>query len=194
MSYVLELTPEAGRKIGSARGAQRRQTRRNCGRTLDRRGARSRVFRDGRSARDGRETLRRPRAGLRGFGRGAEVRFYTLEAVLALHQLNIERFGGSPGIRDQGALESALNAPIDRAYYEEADAVKCAAAYGFNLCQAHAFADGNKRIAAVTCEGFLRGLGRALGARTGHDTRAQRESQQRLEFHVRIGVHIKWRG
>lgn len=84
------------------------------------------------------------------------MRFYTLEAVLVLHQLNVERFGGSLGVRDQGALESALNAPINRAYYEEADVIQCAAAYGFNLCQAHAFIDGNKRIAAVTCEGFLR--------------------------------------
>ena len=84
------------------------------------------------------------------------MRFYTIEAVLALHQLNIERFGGSPGICDQGALESALNAPIDRAYYEEADEFKCAAAYGFNLCQAHAFVDGNKRVAAAACLGFLR--------------------------------------
>ena len=84
------------------------------------------------------------------------MRFYNLETVLVLHQLNVERFGGSLGVRDQGALESALNAPIDREYYEKADEVKCAAAYGFNLCQAHAFIDGNKRIAAVTCEGFLR--------------------------------------
>lgn len=73
-----------------------------------------------------------------------------------LHQLNIERFGGSLGIRDQGTLESAVNAAENRAYYEEADAIQCAAAYGFHLCQAHAFVDGNKRIAAVACEGFLR--------------------------------------
>lgn len=84
------------------------------------------------------------------------MRFFSLEEVLVLHQLNVERFGGSLGARDQGALESALNAPIDREHYEKADEVKCAAAYGFNLCQAHAFIDGNKRIAAVTCEGFLR--------------------------------------
>ena len=84
------------------------------------------------------------------------MKFFTIEAVLALHQLNIERFGGSPGIRDQGALESALNAPINRAYYEQADELKCAAAYGFNLCQAHAFVDGNKRVAAAACLGFLR--------------------------------------
>lgn len=84
------------------------------------------------------------------------MRFFSLEEVLALHQLNVERFGGSLGVRDQGALESALNAPIDRKYYENADAIACAAAYGFHLCQAHAFVDGNKRIAAVACEGFLR--------------------------------------
>ena len=84
------------------------------------------------------------------------MRFFTLAEILELHQLNIERFGGSPGIREQGALESALMAAENRAYYENADAISCAAAYGLHLCQAHAFVDGNKRIAAVACEGFLR--------------------------------------
>ena len=84
------------------------------------------------------------------------MRFFSLEEILALHQLNIERFGGSPGLRDQGALESAVNAAENRAYYENADEIQCAATYGFHLCQAHAFVDGNKRIAAVACEGFLR--------------------------------------
>lgn len=82
--------------------------------------------------------------------------FFTLEEILELHQLNIERFGGSLGIRDQGVLESALNAAENRAYYEQADAIQCAATYGFHLCQAHSCVDGNKRIAAVACEGFLR--------------------------------------
>lgn len=53
------------------------------------------------------------------------MKFYKIEAVLALHQLNVERFGGSLGIRDQGALESALNAPIDRAYHGQSDAIGC---------------------------------------------------------------------
>jgi len=59
-------------------------------------------------------------------------------------------------LRDQGALESALNAAENRAYYEQSDAIQCAATYGFHLCQAHAFVDGNKRIAAAACLGFLR--------------------------------------
>ena len=44
----------------------------------------------------------------------------------------------------------------NREHYEGADAIQCAAAYGFHLCQAHAFVDGNKRIAAAACLGFLR--------------------------------------
>ncbi len=84
------------------------------------------------------------------------MNFFTLQEIIDLQQSNIERFGGSPGLRDQGALESALMAAENREHYEDADFVQCAAAYGFHLCQAHAFIDGNKRIAATACFGFLR--------------------------------------
>ncbi|BCM93112.1 hypothetical protein IAD21_05000 [Abditibacteriota bacterium] len=89
--------------------------------------------------------------------------FFSKEEVLAIHHANIERFGGSHGLRDEGALESALNAAEARHYYEQADVVTCAATYGFHLCQAHAFIDGNKRIAAITCELFLKDNDLALG-------------------------------
>lgn len=89
--------------------------------------------------------------------------FFSKEEVLELHRLNIERFGGSYGLRDEGAFESALTAAENRHYYEEADAIACAATYGFHLCQAHAFVDGNKRIGAITCELFLRDNGLTLG-------------------------------
>lgn len=89
--------------------------------------------------------------------------FFSKEEVLVIHRANIVRFGGSHGLRDEGALESALNAAEARHYYEEADVVTCAATYGFHLCQAHAFVDGNKRIAAITCELFLRDNGLTLG-------------------------------
>ncbi len=56
------------------------------------------------------------------------MRFFTLEEILDIHQLNIERFGGSFGLRDQGALEAALGAAENREHYESADAVGCAAA------------------------------------------------------------------
>lgn len=43
----------------------------------------------------------------------------------------------------------------NRFYYEEADEIKCAATYGFYLSQAHAFIDGNKRVAAAATLVFL---------------------------------------
>ena len=72
-----------------------------------------------------------------------------------MHHANIERFGGAHGIRDEGAFESALMAAENRAYYENADIYGCAAAYGFHLSQAHAFIDGNKRVAAAATLIFL---------------------------------------
>jgi death-on-curing protein len=67
----------------------------------------------------------------------------------------IEAFGGSHGLRDEGALESALVAAGNREYYENADLATCAATYAYHLAQAHAFVDGNKRIAAAVSEIFL---------------------------------------
>lgn len=67
----------------------------------------------------------------------------------------IERFGGSQGLRDEGAFESALKAAENRRHYEKADVVTCAATYAYHLSQAHAFIDGNKRIAAAIAELFL---------------------------------------
>ncbi|NOT58702.1 MAG: type II toxin-antitoxin system death-on-curing family toxin [Acidobacteria bacterium] len=72
--------------------------------------------------------------------------------VLEYHALQIEAFGGSHGLRDEGALESALMAAQNRYDYEGADLATCAATYAFHLCKAHAFIDGNKRVAAVVAE------------------------------------------
>lgn len=59
------------------------------------------------------------------------------------------------GLRDEGALESALTAAENRQHYEGADLIACAATYAYHLSQAHAFIDGNKRIAAAVSETFL---------------------------------------
>lgn len=75
--------------------------------------------------------------------------------VIEYHAWSIERFGGSHGLRDEGALESALAAAENRFNYEEADVATCAATYAYHLSQAHAFIDGNKRIAAAIAEHFL---------------------------------------
>ena len=75
--------------------------------------------------------------------------------VLAVHASLISETGGSAGLRDEGLLESALAAAENRHYYEDADLVTCAATYAYHLTQAHAFIDGNKRIAAAITETFL---------------------------------------
>jgi death-on-curing protein len=59
------------------------------------------------------------------------------------------------GIRDEGGFESALSAAENRYYYETEDLAKLAATYAYHLSQAHAFLDGNKRIAAAVAGIFL---------------------------------------
>lgn len=75
--------------------------------------------------------------------------------VLTIHARLIAETGGTQGLRDEALLESALTAARNRHHYETADVVSCAATYAFHLTQAHAFLDGNKRIAAAVTETFL---------------------------------------
>ena len=95
---------------------------------------------------------------------GEKIVFVSPEEALELHQDSIEKFGGSHGLRDDGAFESALRAAENRHYYENADLTLCAATYAFHLCQAHAFVDGNKRVAAAVSILFLRRNGAKIGA------------------------------
>lgn len=81
--------------------------------------------------------------------------FPNKSAVLEIQSQLIERFGGIHGLRDEGALESALNAAENRAFYENAPIEILAVTYAFHLSQAHAFLDGNKRIAAAVAGVFL---------------------------------------
>ncbi len=86
------------------------------------------------------------------------------DEVLQLHKQLLERFGGSPGIRDEGLLDSALLAAAHRHHYEGADLATCAATYAFHLTQNHPFVDGNKRIGAAVAEVFVRLNGGQLTA------------------------------
>lgn len=90
--------------------------------------------------------------------------FLKKDEVIELHARAIDAFGGSHGLRDEGALESALIAAENRHFYAEADVIGCAAAYAYHLTQAHAFIDGNKRVAAVVAETFLEVNGVSLDA------------------------------
>ncbi|MCC7441864.1 MAG: type II toxin-antitoxin system death-on-curing family toxin [Bdellovibrionales bacterium] len=84
-------------------------------------------------------------------------KFLTFEQVLALHKIQIEQFGGSHGVKDEGLLLSALAQPEAgfREEYLHKDLQEMAAAYLFHLVKNHAFNDGNKRIAALTASVFL---------------------------------------
>ncbi len=82
--------------------------------------------------------------------------------VLTAHARLIAETGGSVGLRDEGLLESALAAAENRHGYEDADLATCAATYAYHLTQAHAFIDGNKRVAAAVTETFLESNGSRL--------------------------------
>lgn len=87
--------------------------------------------------------------------------YLTLVDVLAMHKVLIDRYGGAAGIRDLGALESALYRP-QSGYYE--DIIQEAAALMESLILNHPFLDGNKRIAFAVTDVFLRINGYRLTA------------------------------
>ena len=76
-------------------------------------------------------------------------------AVLHFHYESLIEFGGSPGIRDLGSIESALARPRNLLAYGQPDLCDLAAAYTAGLCQNHGFVDGNKRTAFLTGFTFL---------------------------------------
>ena len=79
--------------------------------------------------------------------------YVTMADALFFHQELIRRYGGSPGIRDAGALESALHRP-QTGYYDTL--IDEAAALLESLVQNHPFIDGNKRVAFAVVDVFLR--------------------------------------
>ncbi len=83
--------------------------------------------------------------------------FPTAAEAMALQRALIELHGGTPGIRDEGLLLSAL-AQAEASFggeYLHRDTFEMAAAYGFHLAQNHPFLDGNKRVALAVLLTFL---------------------------------------
>jgi death-on-curing protein len=84
------------------------------------------------------------------------MRYLTLNDVLELYRQVMEQAGGTVGIRDLGALESALAQP--RVTFGEElypTIAEKAAALGFCLIRNHPFVDGNKRTGHAAMETFL---------------------------------------
>lgn len=87
--------------------------------------------------------------------------YLTVIEVLAIHEDQIERYGGAHGVRDPGLLEAALYRP-QTGYY--AGLIEEAAALWESLAQNHPFIDGNKRTAFAVTYTFLAINGGALQA------------------------------
>ncbi len=86
-----------------------------------------------------------------------ELLFLTLDEVLEIHEQQIELYGGSHGVRDLGALESAIAMPQATfgGEYLHPTTAAMAAAYLFHITQNHPFIDGNKRAGANAAITFL---------------------------------------
>lgn len=83
------------------------------------------------------------------------VIFLSRQLVERLHRRQIEAFGGSYGLRNADALETALARPLNRSAYGAPDVIELAGAYLYGLAMNHAFIDGNKRIAIAAAGVFL---------------------------------------
>jgi len=94
------------------------------------------------------------------------MRYLTLGEVVELHRLVLAATGGGSGIRDLGALESAVAQP--RASFDGKDLhptlIEKTGALGFALAQDHPFVDGNKRVAHAAMATFLLLNGAEIGA------------------------------
>jgi death-on-curing protein len=95
----------------------------------------------------------------------SEWKWLNRQVLLLLHDESLAEHGGSPGLRDEGLLDSALSRPLNRvAYDDDPDVADLAAAYGVELAKNHPFVDGNKRAAFLAVGLFALVNGRKLTA------------------------------
>jgi death on curing protein len=99
-----------------------------------------------------------------------EPLWITYEQAIAIHIRQLRRFGGAPGLGDEGMLRSALERPVDKWRYEQSGLAQLAAAYAFGFAKNHAFVDGNKRIAFMAMMAFLLRNGVAFEPDPAHAT------------------------
>ena len=86
-----------------------------------------------------------------------EPKWLRKDMVLGLHAMAVAHFGGSPGLRDEGLLERALDRPRNLcAYGDEPSLFELAAAYCAGIVKNHPFVDGNKRAGDLAVRAFLR--------------------------------------
>jgi death-on-curing protein len=106
------------------------------------------------------------------------MRYLKVKRVLALHKIVIERSGGLHGLRDKGALLSAIAQP--RMTFDQVDLYPTladkAAALCYSLVQNHPFFDGNKRIGQAAMEEML--------IKNGYEIAATVDEQEQIILEV----------
>jgi death-on-curing protein len=92
-----------------------------------------------------------------------EPKWISRKALEILHGKSLAMFGGAPGLRDSGLLDSALARPQQVfAYTESSSLAALAAAYTVGICRNHPFVDGNKRAGLLAALVFLEANGYVL--------------------------------
>jgi death-on-curing protein len=109
------------------------------------------------------------------------MRYLSVAEVFVVHRQIIDQSGGSPGIRDLGALHSAIAQP--RQTFDGADLypslIDKAAVLGFTIIANHPFVDGNKRVGHAAMDIFL--------VLNGHEIRASVDDQEELILSIAKG-------
>lgn len=85
----------------------------------------------------------------------SEIEWLTVTMIVAIHDEQLAVHGGPGGLRDAGALESALDRPRNKWAYEQAELPELAAAYTYGIAKNHPFVDGNKRTSLLALYTFL---------------------------------------
>lgn len=85
----------------------------------------------------------------------SEPVWLTAELVIAIHEEQLRIYGGPPGIRERGMLESALGRAPNKWAHGGTDLAALAAAYAYGIARNHPFVDGNKRASLLSLITFL---------------------------------------
>jgi death-on-curing protein len=119
--------------------------------------------------------------------------FLGLDEVLELHEDQLRHYGGMPGVRDLGLLESALAVPAatfdGRLLHESV--FEMAAAYLVHIAQNHPFVDGNKRTALMTAIVFLGLNQRSVEATPDALTRLVLDVAERKRSKAEVAVFLQ---
>jgi len=79
----------------------------------------------------------------------------TRDIIVAIHDEQLAVHGGAGGLRDEGLLVSALDRPLNKWLYEQAELPELAAAQAFGIARNRPFADGNERTSLLALYTFL---------------------------------------